>query len=123
MSTFTGVINAVYSNLTKFGQRVTLRKRVTDSTTYDPATGTPTVSITDVSLVGVLTDYTKREMAGTEIQDTDRRFIAAAKGVSVVPAPGDEIVINDLTMKIVSANIAEPNGERIYFDLTVRAGV
>lgn len=101
-----------------FGYPLTIT-RVT-GTTYDPATGTNTESITTATIIGLILKYRKSELDGNMILSDDRKLIV--KGGVVVPKVNDRVSGVGGTMRIVRVQAAAPSlTDDMFYVCQVRA--
>lgn len=105
--------------LTKFGASGTLTKRTEGS--YDPATGSNTITETAYTVKSVLLNYKFSEMNDTDslIQDKDRKIIMQA--TTVTPDTSDTFTFNGTAYRIINVKTLNPAGTSVIHELHVRA--
>lgn len=105
--------------LTKFGRDVTLRNYTVG--TYDPATGTNSVSTSDVTVKAAVLDYGagQMEQAGNLIQSGDKRCLVQA---GTVPALEDHVIVGSKDYSILSVGEVNPAGTPVIYNLHLRHG-
>lgn len=78
--------------------------------TATPASASPWKQAAAIStaytVYGVLADYTTMERATMKLETTDRRYLIAASGLSVVPQPGDTLTDGGTLMVVVEVETA-----------------
>lgn len=90
------------SLLTKFGKACTLKRAVEG--TYDPATGSVSVTETSYAVIAYLDQPNSKDIAGSLVTVTDEVAIFAAKGLAIEPMLADKFTVDgtDRTIKMVS---------------------
>lgn len=103
--------------LTKFGASATLIKRTEGS--YDPATGSNTITETSYTVQAVLLNYRANETntQGLLIQAKDRKVIMQA--TTVTPDVSDTFTFNSVTYRILEVKTLSPAGTNILHELRV----
>lgn len=104
--------------LTKFGASGTLTKRTEGS--YDPATGSNTITETSYTVKSVLLNYKFSEMNDTDslIQAKDRKIIMQA--TTVTPDTSDAFTFNGTAYRIINVKTLNPAGTSVIHELQVR---
>lgn len=104
--------------LTKFGASGVLKKRIEGS--YDPTTGSNTVTETSYTVKAVLLNYKFSEMNETDslIQAKDRKIIMQA--TTVTPDTSDAFTFNGTTYRIINVKTLSPAGASVIHELQVR---
>ena len=105
--------------ITKFGQSVTLRRYTIG--TYDTATGTNTVTTSDVTTKAALFDFAQGQtlQAGNLIQAGDKQALMA---VTQTPALQDHVIVGGKDYVILGLGELNPAGTAIIYDLHLRNG-
>lgn len=104
--------------LAEFGQQVMLRRQQPGS--YDPATGTASVTTADYFGPAVLLDYSGYERSNnTSIQTGDRRVLLSAVDIPP-PMPGDLIYIDSVQWSVKASTSVAPAGTAVLYDVHVR---
>ena len=104
--------------LAEFGQQVMLRRQ--QSSSYDPSTGTASVTTADYSGSAVLLDYSGYELANNaSIQTGDKRVLLSAVDVPQ-PMPGDMIYIDSVQWSVKASTSVAPAGTAVLYDVHVR---
>ena len=101
----------------KFGQAITLRQAVQGA--YDPATGSVTQTVTDVSRNGAVFDYGAKLVDGTLIQQGDKQLYMEP---GVIPSVQHRVVIGGVEYGIVTIKEINPAGVPILYELQLRKG-
>lgn len=103
--------------ITKFGQAVSVRRLVNSGSEWEP-TQTPS----DTATYGARIEFTTRHYAKWSILATDQRWLVAAGPLAtLVPVPGDRIVVGSADYEIVRADPLNPAGTAVMYDVQVRA--
>lgn len=103
--------------ITDFGASATLIKRAEGS--YDPATGTNSVTETSYTVKAVLLNYRANETntQGSLIQAKDRKVIMQA--TTVTPDVSDTFTFNSVTYRVVEVKTLSPSGTNVLHELRV----
>lgn len=118
MTFYTEAIADADELLSEFGQSMTLS--VKTSGTYDPATGTSSVSSTNYTVTGAVFDFPAKAIDGTLIQQGDKKVIVSCSGLIVVPDITDTLTIGSTVHNIVNVKALEPGGTTVIYTLQVR---
>ena len=86
--------------IAKFGKAMTLRRATVG--TYDAAQGTAAEVPTDYSIVGVVAQPSPAMFQAGLAVAGDITVLIAAQATSLVPVPGDELIIDDVTWQATS---------------------
>lgn len=120
MSLYSSLAGTANKLLGKFGQSVTLRRRVV---TYTPATGGTSTTTTDTTVNVVVDSYRAERVDGTLVRSTDRRVVVAATGLASAPdAATDVLIIGGVEHRIVSVEPVDPAGTPVVYTVQVRVG-
>lgn len=105
--------------ITKFGQDVTLRNYTIG--TYDPATGTNTVSTSDTTVKAAILDFMKgqTEQSGNLVQVGDKRCLMQA---GTVPSLEDHVIVSFKDYSILSIGEVNPAGTPCLYSIHLRHG-
>ena len=118
MSFYTDLLADDAVLLAEFGQQVMLRRQQPGS--YDPATGTASVTTADYFGPAVLLDYSGYERSNnTSIQTGDRRVLLSAVDIPP-PMPGDLIYIDSVQWSVKASTSVAPAGTAVLYDVHVR---
>lgn len=103
--------------ITKFGASATLIKRAEGS--YDPATGSNTITETSYTVKAVLLNYRANETntQGSLIQAKDRKVIIQA--TTVTPDVSDTFTFGGVTYRVVEVKTLSPAGTVVIHELRV----
>lgn len=103
--------------LTKFGQDIT--HRVYTLGTYDPSTGTNSVTYSDVSRKGAMFDFGAGQTMnnGTLIQSGDKKLLV--DGGAIVSLQ-DHFIVNGVEYTVVSVGEINPAGTSVMFEVHLR---
>lgn len=104
--------------LARFGAPLKVYRRTEGA--YDPATGIASVAESAMTLNGVITDYSARQVDGDRIRAGDKRVLLDPSGVSKFPEVGDYMVIGGSNHMIVATSHVNPAGTVVLLDCTVR---
>lgn len=106
----------------EFGASATIRRILTDSSTYDAATGTTTPPAeVQTACTAVEIELDKKMIDGTMVRQSDSRLFVAVKGVSTPPVVGDLIVWGTVTYTVILAKPISPARTDVVYDLYIRA--
>lgn len=76
---------------------------------------------TAIPVVIVMTEYRPQDRDGVLIQQTDRKVLMSAVGLSITPNPEtDRLVENGNDLQIVTVTPTAPAGKAIIYELQVR---
>ena len=118
MSFYTDLQADAAGLLAEFGQQVMLRRQQPGS--YDPATGTASVTIADTFGPAVILDYSGYELANNaSIQTGDKRGLLSAVDMPQ-PMPGDLIYIDSVQWAVKASTSVAPAGTAVLYDAHVR---
>lgn len=112
---------AVKRLLDNFGQNVTVS--VWSEGTYNASTGTATPSYADKAVRGVVLDFKRQEIDGTEIQVGDKKLIAHTKdtsGVAYTPDAHAKVTIGGAVHEVVQVMPLTPAGTDVLYTLQLR---
>ncbi len=103
--------------LTEFGQSVTRRSYTVG--TYDPATGSNSVTTADTTRKGAIFAIGDgvTTMFGNLVQEKDMRLLVDAEAAINLQ---DHFIVGGVEYVIVGMNEVSPAGTRVLFDLHVR---
>lgn len=101
--------------ISRFGQTGALR-RTTSST--DPFN--PTQTTTDYTCTCVVLDYSKRDIDGTLIKQTDQMVYLSTSGLTITPETTDRLVVGGAVLTVVNVNPLSPAGTVVFYELQVR---
>jgi hypothetical protein len=118
MSFYTDLRTMADGLLTDKGTTLTLTKKT--SGTYDPATGSATVTETAYSITAAVFDYPQRVIDGTRIQHGDKKVLVSCEGLTVDPDVDDAVTISSVSHQVVRARKISPAGEIVIWELQVR---
>jgi hypothetical protein len=117
MSFYAGLASTAANVLRSFGTSLTLRRRGTGK--YDAATGRPTLTIADETVIGVVEDFKAFEVDNINVQRGDKRITIAAKDLAPM-AVGDAIIDGTVEYSIVSISTVAPAGVGLVYQVQVR---
>ena len=118
MTLGTDISSDVLTALSEYGKSATLI--VHSEGDYDPSTGSVSGDGEDDYSVTVLPlSYRDRDIDGSRILATDKKYILAANGLAVVPKPGD-FLQDGTTYTIITPKTYEVAGTVIAYVLQVR---
>jgi len=106
------------------GTAMTLR--VATPGTYDPATGAETGAVTtDYACHGVLQTPGYKDSGvsfedGTMVRASDKSALIGASGLSVVPTPGDKIIVSDIVWSVMLVQTTSPGGVNLLHKCFLR---
>jgi hypothetical protein len=108
--------------IAKAGQPATLvRATRVGGNPKDPRTGTVTPANHAVKVVE--TEYDIREIDGTVILRSDRRFLMSTEGLGQVdPNSADALIVGGKTLQVVSMKPLQPGGVVLLYDVQARGG-
>jgi len=105
--------------ITEFGQTITLRVY-----THTPVVATPwktTDTTTDYTVSAVMEDFSSYEKSLETIREGDKRFLMAAKDLTVTEIkPDDLIVMGGVTWRVVEATLTSPGGTDLIWTIQAR---
>lgn len=118
MSAFSDEMAATaLSLITEFGEAVSFVQ--TTEGAYDPATATTgTPSTAAYSGFGVPTDYDKRDIDGTLVQQQDTRLYV--HNLSTVPGVGDKCTLDSIDYRIMDIRQYVINSAVVLYELQLR---
>lgn len=99
----------------KFGTAATLKQTTTGA--YNPATGAASVTVTDIEVFGVPSQYGTMELGDT-IEEGDVRFTIA--GDAATPTQDDTLVLGAETYRIISIKSQYATDDVAYYELQLR---
>jgi hypothetical protein len=105
--------------LAKVGREMTLR-RVTQGA-YDMDQLDATDTSDDVSVTGVLVNFRAFERVNTLIEENDRKAIIAVGDLDAPPKTGDQLVVDDVTWRIIAVQVVSPAGVDVVYSCQVRS--
>ena len=101
----------------QFGKPVILRVPTVTTPVKDFR---PVTAYTDYAVQAVVTDFTAREIDGTQIQSGDRRYLVAAEGMTVTPTGKDLLVDGTEVLEIRSVERLSPGGSKVIYKVHAR---
>lgn len=107
--------------LDNFGQNVTVS--VWSEGTYNASTGVATPGSSDKTVRGVVLDFKRQEIDGTEVQLGDKKLIAHTKdtsGVSYTPDAHAKVTVSGAVHEVVSVMPLTPAGTDVLYTLQLR---
>ena len=107
MTFYTDLASEALELITEFGASITLTRKTVG--TYDPSTGAASETSADYPGVGVLIDYSQREIDGTSVRAGDQRCWIATDGM-VLPRTGDTLTIGSTVYSVVTGGHVAPAG-------------
>lgn len=99
----------------RFGQAGLIRRTVSDDDPFNPSQTT-----TDYPCTLAVLDYSKRDVDGTLIRQTDQVVYLSTAGLTISPAPTDKLVVGGTVMTIVNVKPLSPAGLVVFYELQVR---
>ena len=90
---------------------------------YDPATSAATVVTQTFAVYVVETEdksgstLDESMMSGSAVAKALRKFLLSASGLSIVPSPGDVLVVSGHTWTITEASPVRMSGETVMYTL------
>lgn len=117
MSFYTQLAAAAKREIEAKGRSVTLRSI---SRSYNPATDIYTPTNSDVSVIGIFTDYTQFEIDGDVILKGDKRLIIAGDSVTVAPSLEGIVIDDSLNYKIMNVETVRPAATVLLYKLQLR---
>lgn len=99
----------------RFGQVGALRRTVNDDDPFNPGQTT-----TDYACTLAVLDYSKRDVDGTLIRQTDQLVYVSTAGLALSPTPTDKLVIGGAVMTIVNVKPLSPAGLVVFYEVQVR---
>jgi hypothetical protein len=99
----------------RFGQTGALRRMVSDNDPFNP-----TLTPVDYACTFAVLDYSKRDIDGTLIRQTDQQIYLSTRGLTVVPDVTDKIVVGGVVLTIINIKPLSPAGTVVYYELQVR---
>lgn len=109
----------------QFGRTVTLRRV---SRTYDPITGSETETVEEQAVTCVILPASKGTVEafdikferGTLIESNLRAVKLPAKGLQWPPAPGQEMLLDGETWRVIGVTPSSPGGVDLVYSLSVQ---
>lgn len=103
--------------IARFGAAQVLRKAEPGTgPAHNPGPSTPT----DYAANMVLLEYSNRERDGTRILANDKKVLVSTEGLSVSPAPQDQLVINGATYSAVTVKPLMPGPTVLLWEVQAR---
>ena len=112
---YTGTAATATRLLARFGAACTLKRQSAGS--YDPSTGSDTVTATSLSTVACVFAYPQSYIDGTLILQGDQR---AYMDPGVTPAQGDVLAWQGTDYTVVSVKPVSPAGTVVLFEAQLR---
>lgn len=81
-----------------------------------------TVTYVNYTLTAVVVDYRADEADGETILQTDRKYLVAARDVTVAPAPGHLLVDGSATLTVVGVATVQPGATALVYECQARVG-
>lgn len=108
--------------LAEFGQAVTIRHRTPG--TYDPATGTTTVTTTEQAGTGAVFEFSLSQAGQYFAPDSmihagDKQLLLSPLDITA-PDIGDQIVIGSTTWAVQAVKTTNPAGTVVLYELLLR---
>lgn len=94
----------------KFGRDFTLRQTTTSGPSYNP-----TITNTDSTIIGVMTDYTSAQIDGTLIQANDKQILTYETVTNK-----DKIIDGGVVYSVVNVKEIKPANDTILYKVQVR---
>lgn len=117
MSLGTRMATTALTLLTNYGEAVSFTRVVEGA--YNVATSTTAAgTTTNFSGYGAPLNYTKQEIDGDNVKDTD--ILLIVNQVSSVPVPGDVVTINSIDYRVMNVDRTRANGVDVIFTLQLR---
>lgn len=101
--------------LTRFGAAATLKR--TSAGTYDPATGTDTVTETSLPTTAAVFAFDQKYIDGTLVLQGDQRAYCAP---AVEPKQGDKLTWQGADYTVVAVKPVSPAGIPVLFECQIR---
>jgi hypothetical protein len=102
--------------LVEFGQSMMLRRRTAG--TYNPAVGSATLVLTDVTVNGVIFDEPDRNDAGTMVVKSTKKVLLSVFNTSP-PNVNDTLTVNGQAYTVQSVETLAPAGINVIYKLYV----
>lgn len=105
----------------EFGQDVTVS--LWSAGTYNPTTGTATPVYTAKTVRGVVLDFGRKEIDGTQVQVGDKKLIAHTKdtsGASYTPDTHARVTVGGAVHEVVRVMPLTPAGTDVLYTLQLR---
>jgi len=101
--------------LERFGAAATLKRQTAGS--YDPATGSDTVTETSLSTTACVFDYAQKYVDGTLILAGDKQaYLASAP----VPKQGDRLAWMSVDYTVIAVKAVAPAGAAVLYEAQLR---
>ena len=104
----------------EFGRTITLRQRVAVVADANVPSSV-TMTDTDHAVTGVVSDFKDAQVDGEQIKAGDRKVLLAAADLTVVPAPGDQLIDGSTTLQVLDSKRIKPGGTDILYTIQARA--
>lgn len=101
--------------LTRFGASATLKRQTTG--TYDPATGTTPVTVTELATTAAVFAYDQKYIDGTLIMQGDQRAYMAP---AVLPKQGDVLAWQGKDWQVIAVKQLAPAGTPVIYEAQLR---
>ena len=102
----------------KFGKALTLTRQSSGS--YDPSTGSATVTTTTQAAHGIRTSWAAQDIDGSLIKSGDLKIVLAASGLTTAPQVDDTITFDSTVYTIKGVYPVCPADVVIVYNLNVR---
>lgn len=90
--------------------------------TYDPATASSAVTITNYPIVCAVFDYPEMDLANLNIVRGDKRAYISAKGLPVAPLNNNTITWRGVVHTIINCRPIAPGGVDVAYVCQIRQG-
>lgn len=117
MSFYSSLRSVASALISAKGRNVVLRSR--SATSYDPTTSTSGGSLTDTSLMAVVSNYPVRNIDGTRVQQGDLKVMMVS---SIAPKVGDGLLIDGVEHDVLGVRELNPGGIVLTYTVQVRQG-
>lgn len=101
--------------LQAYGASATLK--ASTAGTYDPATGSASVTVVSTAVSAAVFDYPAKLVDGTLIKTGDKKALIAASGA---PAVGHALTWQGKDYQIVSLKTVSPAGQPVIYEAQIR---
>lgn len=106
-------------SITKFGAEMIIKRRVARTDINSPWKD-PNITPESCPCVGIVTEFSSREIDGQSILRTDKKIMVAASGLEIVPLPTDKISMGSTDYSIISVVPVAPGGDPIIYTIQAR---
>lgn len=101
--------------LQRFGAPATLKRQTTGA--YDPVTGQPSVTVTNLATTAAVFAYHQRYIDGTNILQGDQQAYCAP---GVAPKQGDKLAWQGRDLEVIAVKPVSPAGLAVIYEVQVR---